>query len=117
MNKEQKGYDYSIFGYNNTMPQDTKIQVPITQKLKKGLKDKAEKLGFSSVNEAVRLLLQNFVNGNITIQFVQPSTELVDMATEKRIEKSLKEIEDGEFDLLDFAKDPEALKKILSKDV
>jgi len=107
----QKGYNY------NLMVQDSKLQIPVNQKLKSALKKKADALGFSSSNEIVRVLIQNFVNGNIQLAFTtNPKEEfipLLDLETEKNIAQSLKEIKNGDFDVLDFKKDPDALKKLL----
>jgi nucleoid-associated protein YejK len=99
------------------MNQDTKIQIPINSKLKVALRKKSEAYGFSSVNEALRLLIQNFVKGNIVIQFIQPNQNqeipYLDFETESRMTKNLKEICDGDYDLLDFEKNPNALKDLL----
>jgi len=99
------------------MVQDSKLQIPINQKLKSALKKKAEALGFSSSNEIVRVLVQNFVNGNINLAFISNSKEesipLLDSETEKNIAKNLEEIKRGDFDILNFNKDPDCLKNLL----
>lgn len=99
------------------MVQDSKLQIPINQKLKSALKKKAEALGFSSSNEIVRVLVQNFVNGNINLAFIsnpkEESIPLLDLETEKNIAKSLDEIKRGDFDILDFNKNPDCLKNLL----
>lgn len=99
------------------MTQDSKIQIPLNSKLKAALRKKSEAYGFSSVNEALRLLIQNFVTGNIVIQFVQPnlnqSVPYLDLETESRMTKNLQEIKDGDYDILDFEKNPNALKDLL----
>ncbi len=99
------------------MNQDSKIQIPLNSKLKAALRKKSEAYGFSSVNEALRLLIQNFVTGNIVIQFVQPnlnqSIPYLDLETESRMTKNLQEIRDGDYDILDFEKNPNALKDLL----
>ncbi|NQY80121.1 MAG: hypothetical protein HRT47_07395 [Candidatus Caenarcaniphilales bacterium] len=97
------------------MVQDSKLQIPVNQKLKTALKKKADQLGFSSSNEVVRVLIQNFVNGNIDIQFTssKPNTNLIDLETEKSIVNSLKEIKEGQFDVINFDEDEMALEKIL----
>lgn len=99
------------------MNQDSKIQIPLNSKLKAALRKKSESYGFSSVNEALRLLIQNFVTGNIVIQFVQPNLNqqipYLDLETESRMTKNLQEISDGDYDILDFKKNPNALKDLL----
>jgi hypothetical protein len=99
------------------MVQDSKLQIPVNQKLKSALKKKADALGFSSSNEVVRVLIQNFMNGNIQLAFTtNPKEEfipLLDLETEKNIAQSLREMKNGDFDVLDFRKDPDALKKLL----
>ncbi len=52
------------------MTYQLKLQVPISEELNNKLKKKAKEVGFSSVNEIVRLLLTNFVNNNLVISFV-----------------------------------------------
>jgi len=46
-----------------------KLQIPIPEELNKQLRDKVKELGFSSVSEATRFLLVNFVNGNLSVGF------------------------------------------------
>ena len=54
-----------------------KLQIPINLELKKKLRQKAEEIGFSSVNEIVRLLITNFAKGNLNLSFVYKSRDIV----------------------------------------
>jgi len=81
------------------MEKNTKLQIPISQKLKKTLEKRSSELGFSSVNETVRVLLQNFAVGNINIGITQGSTHypLINLETEKRISESYDDIKKGHY--------------------
>lgn len=76
---------------NGTMAYQFKLQVPISESLNKKLKERAEEIGFSSVNEIARLLLTNFANKKLNISFIEPSTETASPELEKIIEAGLKE--------------------------
>ncbi len=83
------------------MSSQKKLQVPITDKLKSDLKKRSEALGFSSVNEAVRVVLHNFASGQITLQLMQSSEiPMVDSKTDKDIEESIIEFDKGDYEVL-----------------
>ena len=85
-----------------------KLQIPITRELKEMLKQKAEEIGFSSVNEIVRLLITNFAKGNLNISFVPRSKDIVEEINETNfkniIAEGLVEYKKGKTRKLDFSK-------------
>ena len=85
-----------------------KLQIPITRELKEMLKEKAEEIGFSSVNEIVRLLITNFAKGNLNISFVHKSKDLIEKINEidlkNVIAEGLVEYKKGKTKKLDFSK-------------
>ncbi len=88
------------------MSYQLKLQVPISEELNNKLKKKAKEVGFSSVNEIVRLLLTNFVNNNLVISFVN---KLDDEYSEKEklkqiIAEGILEYNEGKTKKLDFSK-------------
>ncbi len=101
------------------MAQNQRLQIPITTKTKKALEKKAEDEGFSSANDMVRLLIHKFISGDFIFQIAQNSTQpqypMVDIETEKRIAQSIKEIKNGEYDLIDFEKNPNAFLDLFNK--
>lgn len=111
-----------ILHWGVAMARQEKIQVPLSSELKQGLKAKANDLGFSSSNEAVRLLIHNFVQGNITMHMHsnQPTykmqlgpTEILDANTEIRLGKALEEYKNGEYITLDM-NEPGAIDRLLN---
>ena len=85
-----------------------KLQIPINLALKEKLRQKAEEIGFSSVNEIVRLLITNFAKGNLNLSFVYKSRDIseeIDETDLKNIIASgLVEYKKGETKKLDFSK-------------
>ncbi len=67
------------------MSYQLKLQVPISEDLNTKLKKKAKQVGFSSVNEVVRLLITNFANGNLSLSFTE--TKAKDEIATKQLEK------------------------------
>jgi hypothetical protein len=53
------------------MKKDTKLQIPITSDFKASLQDKADDMGFSTVNELARVVIHNFIKGRIEFEFIQ----------------------------------------------
>lgn len=49
-----------------------KLQVPIDKKTKSQADRKAEEIGFSSLQEFIRVFLKNFVLGNVIMNFYSP---------------------------------------------
>lgn len=92
------------------MPQNLRLQIPINSKTKKALEKKAEDEGFSSANDMVRVLIHKFISGDFAFQITQNNNQypMVDLETEKRIYQSLQEIKKGDYDLIDFKKNPNA---------
>ncbi len=92
------------------MTQNLRLQVPISAKIKKALEKKAEDEGFSSANDLVRLMIHRFLLGDFNFQMVQSSKSypMLDLETEKRLYQSLQEIKNGDYDLIDFKKNPNA---------
>ena len=88
------------------MSYQLKLQVPISEELNNKLKRKAKEVGFSSVNEIVRLLLTNFVNNNLVISFVSKiDNEYSDKEKLKQIiAEGLIEYKEGKTKKLDFSK-------------
>ncbi|MBU6197850.1 MAG: hypothetical protein KGO93_09835 [Cyanobacteria bacterium REEB446] len=84
-----------------------KLQVPISEELNKKLKNKANEVGFSSVNEIARLLLTNFANGNLSLSFTEkpPKEELtISKELEAVIKKGISDYKKGKTKKLDFSK-------------
>ena len=85
-----------------------KLQVPISRELNKKLKAKAAKVGLSSVNDIVRMLLTSFANGDLAVSFVNNTTETsVDYDTaelDKIVSRGMAEHKAGKTKLLDFSK-------------
>ncbi|MBT6842900.1 MAG: hypothetical protein HOA17_03765 [Candidatus Melainabacteria bacterium] len=96
------------------MKNDDKIQIPLNSQLKDDFKDKCENIGFSSVNEALRVLIHNFTyNNNITLQLMNLNTkpipqnldhELLDKETDRRLDEAYQAIKDGEYTAVDSSK-------------
>ncbi len=94
------------------MSKNWRLQIPLDNKIKKSLEKKATEEGFSSSNDLVRLLIHKFLNGDFRLTLVPHASALVDLETERRIYQSLKEIKQGDYDLIDFDKDSKALNKL-----
>lgn len=56
--------------------QKTKIQVPINTQVKEKGEERARELGFSSLQEAIRLFVTNLGSGRFDISF-EPKTEYI----------------------------------------
>lgn len=102
------------------MAEQTRLQIPVSKKMKKNLQKRAEELGFSSPNEIARFLLQSFLGGKINIGLVYPpreeKVETLNEETIARIGKSLKEHEQGDYYELDLKENPDAFKDLLNLD-
>jgi len=100
------------------MANDTKLQIPISKKIKAALMKKAEKSGFTSVNEVVRVLIYNYIYGSSELAMVdrqEAAIEFLDEETDKRITKALEDYECGDYDTLDYSKDKHALRTLLNE--
>lgn len=84
-----------------------KLQVPISEELNQKLKNKANEVGFTSVNEIARLLLTNFANGNLSLSFTEkaPKEELtISKELEAVIKKGISDYKKGKTKRIDFSK-------------
>lgn len=100
------------------MSKDTKLQVPISSSMKSILVKKAIEAGFSNVNEYVRVMLHNIIQNDLSLAFVdshKAAIEFMDEETEKRVAESMEAYKRGEYDIIDFSKDRDALRKILNE--
>ena len=84
-----------------------KLQIPISEKLKESLKQKAGEIGFSSINDLARLVLTNIANGTLNISFNFKLTShqtSEDEELEKILKEGLVEYKAGKAKALDFSK-------------
>lgn len=83
-----------------------KLQVPISEELNKKVKKKAEQIGFSSVNDVVRLLLTNFANGNLSLSFIETKSknEIASKRLEEVIIKGIEEYNRGKTKKINLSK-------------
>lgn len=72
----------------------TILQIPINKSIRDQAASKAEKMGFSSLQEVVRLFLSKVATGQIDVTFEEPSIQLSSRAI-KRYDKMIDEIESG----------------------
>jgi type III secretory pathway component EscV len=96
------------------MATQTKLQIPLSSHLKKLLKLRIESLGFTSMNEAIRVLLKRFAEGDVDLFANSMPTYMVSEETEKRIGESIADYERGDYIVVD-PDDDEALEKALSQ--
>ncbi len=103
---------------------ETKLQIPLTKKLKKDLDKRCESLGFYSSNDVVRFMIQNFVDGHWNInmnlsashQFTdQEYVEQLSGEAEESLGRALEDFKHGRTYKLDPT-DPESLARLLSDD-
>lgn len=91
----------SKLGYNMSMSNKNpkRLQVQISEELYSNVSKRSNELGFESVNQVVKLMLQGFANNKINFGFSSTGNqyETVDNLTKKNILKSLAEIKNGEF--------------------
>ncbi len=100
------------------MTKETKLQIPITNKFKTALSKKADEFGLSSANEVARFVLHHFINGNYSVALVDShlaAIPMLDEETEKRVHESMEAYKRGEYDILDYNKDKNALRKVLNE--
>lgn len=103
---------------------ETKLQIPLSKKLKKDLDKKCESMGFYSSNDVVRFMIQNFVDGQWGINMNLPGShqfidqEYVEELTgeaEESLGRSLEDVKHGRVYTLDPT-DPKSLARLLSDD-
>lgn len=66
----------------------TKIQIPLSKLVLENSKKRAEDLGFSSLNEVVRLLLKSFSEGEITFGVIAKNNDVMSAEVIKEIIES-----------------------------
>lgn len=81
---------------------NTILQVPMKKELRDKAAVKAEELGFSSLQEPVRVFLQHLAKGEINISF--ESGRKISLAQSRRYEKMVDEIEQGKIKTRTFPK-------------
>ncbi len=100
------------------MAKDTKLQVPISSKMKSMLQKRSEKEGFSSVNEYVRVILHKVIQRDLDFDLIdshKAAIEVLDDETEKRVAESIEAYKRGEYDTIDSNIDPHAIDKYLDE--
>ncbi len=100
------------------MVKDTKLQVPISNKMKSMLQKRSEKEGFSSVNEYVRVILHKVIQRDLDFDLIdshKAAIEVLDDETEKRVAESIEAYKRGEYDTIDSNIDPHAIDKYLDE--
>lgn len=80
----------------------TTLQVPINKSLKTAAQQEVEKMGFSSLQEAVRLFLTQLVKKTITINFTrqEPDENLTpkqEAILNKKLKEALADIKKGDY--------------------
>lgn len=91
-----------------------KLQIPISRNIKNLLMARIHAMGFTSLNEALRVLLKQFSEGRINMMFYSDYVQMVDEETEKRIGESLEALSRGKYvDADPF--DKKALKRALNQ--
>ena len=81
----------------------TIIQVPVSKDLRKQATEASEKLGFSSLQETVRVFLNQLAKKEIDIAF-QTKTYPLSPANELRYTKMVKDVESGKVKTKKFVK-------------
>lgn len=101
------------------MRNNDKLQVPLDKKLKQDFKKKCESMGFSSVNEAMRVLVHNFTYSNMILQLMNQSTphidsyvEILDDNTANNLTQSYEDIKKGDVSAINL-KDPQWFEKLI----
>lgn len=92
---------------------NTILQVPISKQLRDQAASKAKKMGFSSLQETVRVFLRQLAEEEIKIQF-EETIKLSPKAV-RRYNKMIDEIETGKVKTKSFT-DTESLIKYLNED-
>lgn len=90
---------------------NTILQVPINKNLRDKAASKAAKMGFSSLQEAVRVILNKVAEGELSIRF-EETVQLSPKAI-KRYNKMIDEIESGKVKSKTFT-DTDSLMKYLN---
>jgi hypothetical protein len=72
-----------------------RIQIPISSKKKQLLKNKSKKLGFESITDSVRFLINSFLNGSIKISISTGSLSQFSKEEKSEISESIAEKKRG----------------------
>lgn len=80
----------------------TVIQVPVSSEFRKEAEKEAERQGFSSLQDLVRLFLRKFIDRKLEVTFEEPAVQLSPRAI-KRYNKMIKEIESGKVKMQSFS--------------
>jgi len=80
----------------------TTLQVPINKSLKSAAQQEAQRLGFSSLQEAVRVFLTQLVKKTITINFTRQEPEEIltprqEAVLNKKLKEALEDIKKGDY--------------------
>lgn len=84
-------------------------QILISSNLKRDLQRRSSECGFSSIEEAVNLMIQCFIKGQIDISSTG-IVEYLDDETDARLGESLKDFEKGNCNTINV-KDPSSIEK------
>lgn len=83
---------------------DTKVQTPVSSKVLTKAKVRAKKAGFSSVNDVIRIILNQFAEGNINFNISVGTSKndiaFVDDEEQKELSKILKSIKSSKEDVI-----------------
>jgi hypothetical protein len=71
----------------------TKLQIPLSETLRDDATRMAEKQGYSSLQEVVRLFLASYAAGKVRSDFVTTPDEPISLAAEKRLWQRKEELE------------------------
>jgi len=72
---------------------NTILQIPISKTLKKQATEAAKDLGFSSLQETVRIFLKKLAKGVIDISFTEPT--ILSAQAARRYDKTIDDIDSG----------------------
>ncbi len=86
------------------MYKNNRVQIPITAEKKTLLEAKSIQLGFDSITDSVRYLINCFLNGKINISIAPEQIEIPNKETEIAILEGLLEVAKGKTKKLDFNK-------------
>lgn len=84
------------------MNNKTILQVPLDISLRDQALQTAENLGFSSLQEAIRVFLKSLANQSLSISFNE--TERLSLKAEKRYAKMIEEVKSGKEKAMSFDK-------------
>lgn len=87
------------------------IQVPVDKKLRDQATSAASSLGFSSLQETIRLFLHKLATRELTFTFEEPSVQLSPRAA-RRYDKMIDDIESGRVKTKSFTSVDELMKDL-----